>query len=229
MRPLRLTIVVILLLSAGPFSSHPSNAADAGKQGKASYYHDRFEGRRTGSGEPYDPQDFTAAHRRYPFGTYLLVTNLSNQRTAIVRVNDRGPFKKNRSIDVSRAAAMKLGMLSAGLATVRITPLVTLEKLNLCDSLFAEGQCYDWNGQRTDALSGTTLNVWSSEYCKHAFYMASELALETGYQKVWVRVTGEGKNRRYTVGINLLADTTENERLLERLRMEGFTGAVLTD
>ena len=78
--------------------------------GRASFYHDKFQGRKTSSGEVYEKHDFTAAHRTYPFNTLVLVTNKLNHRSVVVRINDRGPFHKSRMIDLSKAAAMKARM-----------------------------------------------------------------------------------------------------------------------
>lgn len=91
------------------------------EEGKASYYADSLDGNATASGEPYDKDDMTAAHRTLPFGTEVKVTNLSSQKQVTVRINDRGPHAKSRIIDVSGAAAKKLGLLDSGTATVRIT------------------------------------------------------------------------------------------------------------
>ncbi len=88
--------------------------------GKASFYADKFEGRSTASGEKYSHTKLTAAHLTLPFGTKVKVTNLSNKKTAIVRINDRGPFVQGRIIDLSKAAAMKLDFIKAGVAEVKI-------------------------------------------------------------------------------------------------------------
>lgn len=88
--------------------------------GIASWYGRKFHGRRTSSGEPYDMYAMTAAHKTLPLPTYVEVTNLGNGRKVIVRVNDRGPFHVNRIIDLSYAAAYKLGMLRDGTALVKI-------------------------------------------------------------------------------------------------------------
>lgn len=87
-------------------------------RGHASYYGNKFHGRNTSSGEPYDKDDYTAAHRTLPFGTRLLVKNIHNNKTVIVRVNDRGPFVRGRILDISRAAAEELDMLSSGVIEV---------------------------------------------------------------------------------------------------------------
>ena len=89
-------------------------------EGVASWYGRPFHGRRTASGERYDMNALTAAHRTLPFGAYLSVTNLSNDQTVIVMINDRGPFVKNRLVDLSRAAARDLGFESIGTARVRV-------------------------------------------------------------------------------------------------------------
>jgi len=88
--------------------------------GIASYYADKFDGRITANGEKFDQKKLTAAHKTLPFGTVLTVKNLDNGKTVNVRVNDRGPFVKNRVIDLSKAAAKKLEMINAGLANVEI-------------------------------------------------------------------------------------------------------------
>jgi rare lipoprotein A len=88
--------------------------------GRASWYGDQFHGRATASGETFDMHSMTAAHRTLPLGTWIDVTNLDNGRHAELRVNDRGPFVRGRILDVSRAAARKLGFLVDGTAKVKI-------------------------------------------------------------------------------------------------------------
>jgi rare lipoprotein A len=90
-------------------------------EGLAAYYADTLHGNPTASGEPYDKSALTAAHKSLPFGTIVRVTSLSNRRSVEVRINDRGPFKgRHRIIDLSRAAAERLDMISAGVIGVRI-------------------------------------------------------------------------------------------------------------
>ncbi len=88
--------------------------------GWASWYGQEFEGEPTASGEPYDMNGLTAAHRDLPLGTKVQVTNLRNKRTVLLRINDRGPSLGGRAIDVSWAAAQRLGFVQAGLTRVRI-------------------------------------------------------------------------------------------------------------
>ncbi|MCK5741652.1 MAG: septal ring lytic transglycosylase RlpA family protein [Chlorobi bacterium] len=91
--------------------------------GKASYYADKFHGRQTASGEIFNMNKMTCAHKTLGFGTRLLVKNLGNGKTVIVRVNDRGPFVGNRILDLSKAAAQKLDMIRSGVIDVEITIL----------------------------------------------------------------------------------------------------------
>ena len=92
----------------------------AAETGRASWYDLETP---TASGEQLDDAELTAAHRSAPFGTKLRVVNLKNGREVVVRVNDRGPFAKDRIIDLSKAAAMRLGMIADGVADVRVTPV----------------------------------------------------------------------------------------------------------
>jgi rare lipoprotein A len=87
----------------------------------ASYYGNEFQGRKTASGERYDRSEFSAAHRTLPFGTMLKIRNKANDRTVIVRVNDRGPFKETRILDLSLAAAQELDLVKSGTASIEAT------------------------------------------------------------------------------------------------------------
>jgi rare lipoprotein A len=89
-------------------------AAGAVEKGKLAWYGTKFAGRKTASGQPYDPNALTMAHKTLPFGTKVKVTNLANQRSVVLRVNDRGPTQADRVGDVSVAAAQRLGMVKSG-------------------------------------------------------------------------------------------------------------------
>lgn len=91
--------------------------------GNASWYGPGFDGRLTANGETFDQQEMTAAHPDLEFGTKVKVTNLQNGRSVVVRINDRGPFIRDRIIDLSAAAARALNMMSSGVAPVRLTIL----------------------------------------------------------------------------------------------------------
>lgn len=130
---------MLLLASALPLLANcggsTAGSADAGTSpepagvgrtltGRASWYGGKHHGRKTASGERFDKEQLTAAHRTLPFGTRVRVTNLDNGRTVVVRINDRGPFgRKQRIIDVSEAAARRLGMIQSGVVRVRVDVL----------------------------------------------------------------------------------------------------------
>ena len=120
----RITIIVAASIAiAGAISGcavRPIITAMATQEGIASYYSNDFQGRRTADGETFDNSKLTAAHRTYPFGTLVRVTNLATDATVVVRINDRGPVKPERVIDLTEAAAEAIGIVRAGLGRVRI-------------------------------------------------------------------------------------------------------------
>lgn len=101
---------------------HEAQAEQIGS-GTASWYGAQFKGRRTASGETFNPSDYTAAHRTLPFGSRVLVTNERTGRSVVVRINDRGPYAHARVIDVSQAAAGDLGLIGPGHAKVSLALL----------------------------------------------------------------------------------------------------------
>ena len=105
------------------FSKAPTSTTTSSQITKASWYGGKFHGGPTASGEKYDQYSLTAAHKTFPFGTKVRVTNLSNNKSVVVRINNRGPFIAGRGIDLSYAAAKKIGMLQQGVARVKIQKL----------------------------------------------------------------------------------------------------------
>jgi len=114
----KITLIIILILSALVLHAQKDI-----QYGKASFYANKFEGRTTASGEKYWHSKLTAAHRTLPFNTRIRVTNLSNNQTVVVRVNDRGPFVKDRIIDLSKSAARKLDFIKDGVCNVKLEVL----------------------------------------------------------------------------------------------------------
>ena len=107
--------------------------------GIASWYGNKFHGHLTSNGEIYDMYAMSAAHKNLPLPTYLQVTNLSNNKSVVVRVNDRGPFHENRIIDLSYSAAYKIGMLKTGTAKVSIEAITDFDSFNLRKAIGKSG------------------------------------------------------------------------------------------
>jgi rare lipoprotein A (peptidoglycan hydrolase) len=107
------------------FAGGPAHASVGAQEGIASFYghNDGFHGGKTASGERYDKNSMTAAHRTAKFGTRMRVTNLSNGKSVVVRINNRGPYIRGRVIDLSVAAARQLGFFSRGITRVRVEPV----------------------------------------------------------------------------------------------------------
>jgi rare lipoprotein A len=194
------------------------------KTGKASYYHDRFSGQETSSGEIYVSDDFTAAHRSLPFNTLVLVTNKKNRKSVVVRINDRGPFVRSRIIDLSRSAAMKIGMVPFGVIPVSLEVLTILDAVPDAGSLLKLNSTWDCYGKKLKP-GRKTISVWTTEDWKHAFYMSSTLAIDYRLDRVGVRVGGIGNSKEYNVIITGIKSDAEVKKLLRKLKSHGFRGA----
>ena len=119
-----LTIYLIGISGCSILQTKPSvNWIGYTEKGKASFYANRHQNRKTASGEPYRNELQTAAHKELPFGSMVRVTNLDNGKSVIVKINDRGPFAKGRIIDLSRSAFQKIGNTSKGIIEVQIEVL----------------------------------------------------------------------------------------------------------
>lgn len=103
---------MMLISTLGVYSF--TNSGGETRTSVASYYHDKFNGRKTASGEIFNNSELTAAHRKLPFGTLVKVTNLRNGKSVTVEVNDRGPFHSSRALDLSKAAFDEIGDLNRG-------------------------------------------------------------------------------------------------------------------
>ncbi|WP_353136671.1 septal ring lytic transglycosylase RlpA family protein [Pseudopedobacter sp.] len=118
--------ILLLLVAIFTFNFSNVNAQENDenivlKKGKATYYHSKFVGRKTTSGQVYRHEKLTAAHRTLPFGTEVTVTNPKNGKSVTVVINDRGPFNKHLMIDLSQSAAREIGIIGAGVAAVEMT------------------------------------------------------------------------------------------------------------
>ncbi|MEM7550078.1 MAG: septal ring lytic transglycosylase RlpA family protein [Bacteroidota bacterium] len=121
----RIIYLLLIIFSNSLFVNAQSFKQGYKEKGEASYYADSFEGRVTANGEKYKHLKATAAHLKLPFGTKVKVTNLKNQKSVVVRINDRGPFIKGRIIDLSKSAAESLDFIKAGITDVEVEVLET--------------------------------------------------------------------------------------------------------
>ncbi|RPJ09399.1 MAG: septal ring lytic transglycosylase RlpA family protein [Spirochaetaceae bacterium] len=142
----RILSMIVLLLS----SVLPAQA----EEGFASWYAGKFQGRQTASGEIFDTEKYTAAHKTLQFGTMVRVTNLDNQKSTVVRINDRGPFVQGRIIDLSRVAAQDLDMLKTGIARVSVEVVKSPSQAAFCQIQVASFKDHE-NAKRL----GRTLNL----------------------------------------------------------------------
>lgn len=108
------------------------------EEGFASYYHERFHGRMSSSGRIHNKEELVAAHRTYPFGTFLRVTNLKNMKATVVCITDRGPRSKQRIIDLSHSAAEELDFIKNGIARVRIEEVPNPRDMQYLDLIYPQ-------------------------------------------------------------------------------------------
>ncbi len=205
--------------------------------GGASWYGNKFHGHLTSNGETYDMYKMTAAHKSLPIPTYVKVTNLKNGRQVIVRVNDRGPFHKGRIIDLSYAAASKLGMLRSGTARVEV------EAINPVT----------WNASKVIASSTTKIvpatlpkppstNVSNKSLLAAGSYLqVGAYSLEASARKVANQLDNEFtiaahvnnlervSGSLYRVLLGPMVDRAEADNMIEKLTQRGFLGAHLVN
>jgi rare lipoprotein A len=175
--------------------------------GLASWYGAPYNKRRGSNGEVYDMHAMTAAHRTLPMGSTVRVTNVKTGRSAIVRITDRGPFIQGRILDLSEAAAKKVDVWSAGVATVRIEVLQTPVPLNTTGRWAVQIGAFekeDTAGQLADHLS-------------RRYQTAKVLCFSSPVGDWWVRVRVQGDDRQRAESIVRETHTSEGEIFLVRL------------
>ena len=204
------------------------------ERGTASWYGEKFHGRRTSSGEPYDMYAMTAAHRTLPLPTYVRVTNLDNGRSVIVKVNDRGPFHGNRLIDLSYAAAAKLDMLKKGTAPVEVRAIDpgTHETVSQLDTTTADKAVTAGSMMTTQLPVNGTFQEQSGPFYvqtgafsdrRNAEMLRSALS-ESGAGDVHiVRSTTIDGRILYKVRVGPLADRENALRLKQQLAASGIS------
>ena len=180
------------------------------ERGVASWYGPGFHAERTSNGEPYDMYQMTAAHRTLPLPSYVRVTHLGNGRSVIVRVNDRGPFKDDRVIDLSYTAAAKLGMLESGTALVEVEALTP----------GASGAGAAVGAAGTPSATPLYVQAGAFGVADNAERLAARLRSE-GVEPVFVRADAVSGQPLYRVRVGPIADVTTYDRVVARLRALG--------
>lgn len=181
----------------------------------ASFYAEAFHGRPTASGEVFDMNALTAAHRTLPFGTVLEVTNLANGRKTIVRVNDRGPFVEGRELDVSKAAAYELGMITTGTARVSIRKLSGMDAAAVSAGATPSGQPAP---QGQAALSDRTATVDAAPASVETPTPAANPAVATP-------TDASDLPARWRIQLAAFSREDNANRLVVKLRKDGFNPA----
>ncbi|MCR4301651.1 MAG: septal ring lytic transglycosylase RlpA family protein [Sulfuricaulis sp.] len=209
------------------------------ERGMASWYGKKFHGKRTSSGEPYDMLAMTAAHRTLPLPSYVRVRNLQNNRTVVVRVNDRGPFLHNRLIDLSYAAAAKLGILGTGTGAVeveavhpddpatQVAQVKTFPLQLIAPALAAEPIPVSTAPAASPKLF---LQVGAFTQWDNAVNLSHRLERESlGVISIQpsqeIKGTGPENAPLYRVRVGPLTSVEEGDRLTERIVQLGVTGA----
>ena len=209
---LLIALISIVITSCGTTerASKPVSYPDAGageviEEGVASWYCPNFHGKLTANGERYDMYGLTAAHRTLPFNTLLRVENLKNGESVVVRINDRGPFAKNRIIDLSKKAAQQIDMIGNGTAPVKL--------------ILLEG---DLENSRTTDLKTATYTVQLGSFQS-----------ETGAFELSRKIKGSRVERIplnnqtvYRVYYGVYIDKDEARKTLQDLQSDGFSGYV---
>lgn len=208
-------LTMLLFFSAGNISKKNNNT------GKASYYGKEFEGRKTANGEAFRNADFTAAHRSLDFNSYIRVTNLKNNLSVTVRINDRGPYVKSRIIDLSEAAARRIGSYQHGLASVKIETMDLLRKTREIDSLFVCEDVLDCLGN-PEKLKGISLSLWRSKDIIHMLYVANELYLHDDVEKVYIVGLGVNSARMYHLVLSGFSSKSNASAAISKFEKKGF-------
>ncbi len=204
-------IIVMVLLSEVAYAQ-----SDFKKVGWASFYHDKFEGRKTANGEKFRQKKLTCAHRTLPFGTMLRVTNLANNNVVEVRVNDRGPYAKGRIIDLTRAAAKQLDFIKQGHTKVEIE--VVTDSTQTDSTLVTIGSFvpYILIDSADTIHQGFSVQVGAYADKESLQMMILRVKRELDRQ-MYLRIKKEEKAQNYILSIGLFSDQPDAFEYLDRI------------
>lgn len=201
------------------------------ERGQASWYGSKFHGRRTSSGEVYDMHLMTAAHKTLPLPTYVRVTNLENGRSTVVRVNDRGPFHGGRIIDLSYAAAKKLGVVAAGTARVEVRSVDPRDHGRRVDSPKLAQQALETRETSPANVAagsdeGLFLQVGAFDELANAEQLRHRLVAYVP-EPVNIRPSAEADPAPYKVHVGPLGSRAEAEAVSRRLATLGLSDGLV--
>ena len=187
------------------------------QRGKASWYGGKFQGRKTANGETYDMYAMTAAHKTLPFGTYISVLNMENNRKIEVRVNDRGPFVRSRIVDLSCTAAKKLGIVGPGTADVEIVALGAIADQKQTEGTgrtYIPGNYYQGN---------FTVQVGAFSQVENAQRLKQRLG--RSYKDAYITIYYDGHGAFYRVRVGRFSTLEQANKHEESMIQNGFKGA----
>jgi rare lipoprotein A len=221
----RLAVAILVAAAAGAMWVERVRSAAVGwrETGRASYYGDLFEGRPTASGEPYVHHKMTAAHRTLPFGTRIKVTHRNSGRSVIVRINDRGPAHASRILDLSRAAAERIGLLRDGTGPVALVVIATGASSDsprppdaAGTAVLAERRFFRVQSELVHPR-GYGVQIGSYREVANMMQVVDGLRRQTS-ETVLIEVHGEGGGKVYRVLVGEKATRQSAADLQERLR-----------
>jgi rare lipoprotein A len=204
------------------------------QKGMASYYHDKFHGRRTASGEIYNQMALTAAHRKFLFNTMVKVTNLNNDKSVIVRINDRGPYKyEGRVIDLTLAAAKKIGVIRRGVVPVKLEVIgkdgkISGEPILDIPGALQKGKCYNFKLEER-VQTGFGVQIAYFKELLNATYYAN-VVFRDGFGEVVIKVDSyktDSTTNIYKVIVGEYKDKQNAYKLAKALKKRQFSGVVV--
>jgi rare lipoprotein A len=247
---MRFFLIICLIACIKPLYSQEKQKFT--QTGMASYYAGKFNGRKTANGEIYDSKKLTAAHRTLKFGSMVKVTNLKNNKSVVVRINDRGPFAHSRIIDLSQVAAQEIDMLKTGTAKVKIElvgengkifepekqPEIKKDSVLASNNTTTTPKNEEKKPVATDTsfVTGNTYSMWGTKKSPKGMGVqvgsygdlenAKDLCKDlhkAGISETYIQV-GWSEKRIYRVLVGAFDDEQAGQKQLETIRKAGFDG-----
>ena len=211
-------IIVVVIFIIATLNINGQNESYT-KIGLASFYADKFEGRTTANGEIYYHAKRTAAHRTLPFGSIVKVTNLENNKYAVVRINDRGPFVDNRIIDLTKSVAKDLGFVEKGLTKVKVELIGSTDDLpNNKPEVIKTSEPKVYYRVKVDAVSpkGRGVQIGSYSNDDNVFKLAERLK-EKYSEEIFIEVATLKERKVYRIILGRYTDQAQLDALKKKL------------